>query len=400
MSHVPPPAPRSGLHATPRPPGWRLLLLAFLGGSLLCFLLRGLALRGGDTFNIESEKWSYFWDRVVAVYMREPLGHLIPYALTRLLHDRTLAFQIVSSLCGGAYLSVLLLFSRRAVFLLPNLATIIVMNFIGHVEFYATVAVGLTLYFHLLLRALEPDPAVRPVHVVAAFGFAYLCHKMALIYTPTLLCLLLRRGPAGWGLRPWPRRDWERAILCLIAVIFIDLAPTALAQIWPDRILIVFRDDTILELITPLTPALGRAISRHSATGVYFLYTLGQPLHWKYFLFFAFTSAPLAVPVIAFYRRRLRGEAALALLLASLLGVGWTFLWHPHMGWDDWDLFCLGWLPVNLLAGALAAGLFHQHDASSLLSEFRIPHSQLPPAPRAWQDNAHHPQEGYHDDSV
>ena len=105
-------------------------------------------------------------------------------------------------------------------------------------------------------------------------------------------------------------------------------------------------------------------VHRKSATGVFFFYTIGQPDHWKYFLFFWITSAPLAVPVIAFYRRRLRGAPALSLATASLIGIVWTFFWHPHMGWPDWDLFCLGWLPVNLLAGGLAAGIFERRSES------------------------------------
>ena len=333
-------------------------LTAFGLGATLCYLLRGLAVPGGDTGSILSPHWTYLWTDRLVWYMREPLGHFLPLIAFWRLHAVVPAFQLVAAILGGLWLAVLLRFTAHAGFLLVCLLSAITLNFIGHVEFYGPVVVALTLYFLLLTRALEPEPRAHPGSVVLAFGLAYLCHKLTLVFAPTLLWLVLRRVENGWAWRPWSRRVWEQALLTLIAITLIDIAPGILQILCPDRVLVVMRSDSLWELLTPLTPGMGRAIAARSPTGVFFFFSLGQWRHWVFFLGFWLAGAPLGLVVLAACRRRLRGDPALALASAGLLALIWTFFWHPHMGWWDWDLFTVGALPVNLLAGGLWAGLF------------------------------------------
>ncbi|MCL5269021.1 MAG: hypothetical protein M1457_00335, partial [bacterium] len=319
---------------------------------------------------ILSDYWAYMWSDIPAYYDREPLAHLLVWLVWRGVHDVPLAFRIVDSLWGGLCVAILCRFSIRPAFLAPNLLTAITLNFIGHVEYYAAVAASLTLFFYLLTRAIEPGSRVRPWHVVVAYGLAYLCHKMAFIFFPALFWLLVERHGGRWARRFWPGRAVEWAILCIIGFIVLDMLPATLELLWPGHLLVVTRDDKLLELLTPLTPAMARAIAARSHTGVYFLFSMGQWLHWKHFLLFALAGAPLGWPVLAVCWRRLRAlqgfgrQQALALASAALLGVTWVFVWHPHMGMSDWDLFALGVLPVNLLAGGLWAGIFSQGGES------------------------------------
>lgn len=344
-----------------RLPNRILCPLLFVAGAGLFFALRNFAVIGGDTNSIFSPRWAYMWDARPLWYVREPLAHLLVQATVWLVGDLRLAFQTVSALMGGAYLAVLALYSRDARFWAVNLLTVVMLEFVGHLEYYAPLAVLLALYFYLLTRALTPGSRVRPWHVLAVYGVTYLCHKLAIIYAPTLLWLLVRRGEGGgWGWRrDWGRREWEKALGCAVAGLLLDLAPQFLkGGLNVSWLRVQTRDDVLSELITPLTPALAEAIARRSTTGSYFWFTMGTALHWQYFLGFLAATAPLGLPLLALLWRRVRGEAAWALATASLLGVGWMFLWHPHMGWPDWDLFAMGALPINLLAGGLWAGLW------------------------------------------
>lgn len=342
---------------------WRQFLLVFLAGAVIFFLMRGFAVGGGDTNSINFE-WK-IWAARLTYYVREPLGTFLPMLPYWLTGNVALSFQLSSAFFGGFYLALLPCFSRKPVFLAINLLTALTMNFVGHLEYYAPVIVALTLYFLLLTRALEAAPRARPWQVAAAWGLAFLCHKMAIIYGPVMLWLAVERDGGRWRLRPWKRRELDYGVAVIVGFILLDLLPVFLKTVWYRfPMYVVTRDDSIWELITPLTLGIGRAISARSTTGVYFLYSVGQLLHWKYFLFFWLISAPLGIPALAgwLWRHGWRGlkinDRALALASASLIAVIWTFFWHPHMGFWDWDLFDLGALPLNLLAGGLWAGIF------------------------------------------
>ena len=219
----------------------------------------------------------------------------------------------------------------------------------------------LTAFFLALWRALEPAPRGHPGWVCASFALAFLTHKIAFIFIPLLALLHLRYRPRwSWSRRTWPARFWGWGIGALLLVAGIDLMAPFIAEfrLFGISMLYVYDSDPLLIWLTPLTGGMQRWLEAKSILGARFHFTFGQSAHWLHFFGCVALSAPLAWPVIIALRRRLRGDAAWALLGGALIGLAWTFMWHPHQGWLDWDMFALASIPANLLAGGLLADLF------------------------------------------
>jgi hypothetical protein len=197
-----------------------------LVGFAVFFSLRGFAVNGGDTPALLDPKHPTYrirWGEPFVFDYREPLANLLVLKVFHITDNLTLAFELVSSFCGGIWLALLLRFKGSALFWAANLLSAVTLVFVGHKEFYAPAVVSLTLYFLALAAALRPRPAAKPWHVVAAWGLAFLTHKMALFYAPGMLLLLL--DPATRRLRALPRRDMEKALVALILIALLPQIP-------------------------------------------------------------------------------------------------------------------------------------------------------------------------------
>lgn len=325
-----------------------------ISSMIVFFLLHHLGLPGGDTKVILAQSSSYLWDPKWVYYSREPLAHGLAHGLYLLVGDHHMAFSILGSLCGGLYIAVLTGFSRHPLFLAVNLLGVGTLNFIGHIEYYAPLMVSLTFYFLLLFRALDPGSKVQPIHVVLAFILSYFCHKLTLFYAPAMLWLVVDRVEGRWRLSRWPGRQAEWGLTALIAMAGLDLLPGLIYQynFAPFHILYVYTNEGLLDWLTPLTPAIARALEARSETGMFYLYTIGQPRHWMFFFGFLAMGAPVGLPLLVALRRKIQSNRSnYALMSASLIGIGWVFVWHPRVMWLDWDLFAMAAIPVNLLAG-------------------------------------------------
>ena len=340
------------------------MTLAFFGGAVTFYLLRGLRLEGGDTEIFLSPIHNYLWKDSLVYYVREPLAHFIVHRLYLLTHDHQVAYAISSSVSGGFYLSLLCFISRHPLFLAVNLLTMTTMNFVGHMENYAPLMVALGLYFMLLARALEPHSGVRPVHVVLAFALSYFCHKLTLFFSPAMIWLIVARRDGCWVRRSWQGRPWEGCLLVLICMAILDIAPGVISvfRLLPIDLMYVGPNERYIDWLTPPTRAIAAALHDSSVSGSVFLFTLGEPKHWLFFFSFLLMGAPLGLPILFVLRRRIRTDAARALLTAAACGIVWIFFWHPRREWLDWDLFSLAGVPINLLAGALIANLFTPDD--------------------------------------
>ena len=351
---------RGGLFMKSYP--WLWAVVVFITGSGVFFLLRGLAIPGGDTILLVGEGWDYWqylWhSEKLIYYAREPLAHLIVLKLYQWTGDIPLAFQILSALSGGVYLVLMLSISRRPVFLAINFCSVTIFLFIGHLEYYGPICVALTLYLWTLVKALQPDPKVGPVHVAAALCLAWFCHNMVIFYAPLVVWLLVARSGERWRRRRgWSRRQWEWALGIVIGAFVLHTLPSLINLFDTSWILYILKSQKPYELIIPPTQGLADAIYARSQTGIFFHFTLFEWAHVKLFLFFWVISAPLGLLLLILMRKRIQSDAARMLVTAFVISVAWTFVWHPQSLHLDWDLFCLGAIPVNLLAGGLAAGV-------------------------------------------
>ncbi|HOE97977.1 MAG TPA: hypothetical protein PLS90_14030 [Candidatus Sumerlaeota bacterium] len=352
-----------------RHPAWRGFatnLLIFLLGSLVFYLLKPLALEGGDTALYTEAQWvSIFWREGFVYYNREPLAHQLVRLVYLAVGDLHQAFILCSAVSGGLFLVLLRAFSRTRVVWAAVLVSCLTWNFVGHIELYGATAVVLLLYFIVLVRALEPTPRATPVQAALALALAFMTHKLAFFFAPALLCLAFRRIDGRWRVRPWPARQWEKVLLIIIGMCALDLLP-AIANLLDIRgLLYITFTEGLLDMLTPPSRGWAFWVESRNDTGMYFLFTLGSPLHLAHFFGFVVAGAPVGLVLLALNWRRIRSATAAPLVVASVIGIVWIFVWHPRIGWKDWDLFSMGTLPLNLLAGGAAAGMFERRVGSA-----------------------------------
>lgn len=341
-------------------------LAAFIAGFAIFFLLRPLGLPGGDTEVALSEMWrGMLWSDSFTWYLREPFSHLAVWSLFQLTGGQLiLAFHLVGALSGGAFLALLTWFNPRPAFWLLCLCSATTWVFVGHIEFYAPYVVALALYYMTVVRALAPEPRATPIHAAGAFVLAYYFHKMTLFFLPLMFWVAFTRADARWVKRPWKKGHWEWALVIFIAGLLLDMVPGMLNNYARSCFPITYisLNERFIDLLTPLTPAMARHFESTSETGMWYVYSFGQPKHWAYFFSFLALGAPLGLPIVLRrWREAVATDAGRALLTAGVIGIGWIFMWQPRGLWKDWDLFCLYGLPFNMLAGMLQTGMLKPH---------------------------------------
>ena len=92
----------------------------------------------------------------------------------------------------------------------------------------------------------------------------------------------------------------------------------------------------------------------HNPDPQHYYFTMFSLAHLKIYVHFIMMSSPLAIPAILVLSPWfLRGPFYRFLLVMTLCGMIWSFVWHPDMGPGDWDLFGSFAIPANILAGLM-----------------------------------------------
>ena len=335
----------------------RLLFYAalFFVSTFIFFMLRGLSFEGGDTsiYLCQSvSDWRIFWGGGSLIYnMREPLAVMLVQTVEAITDDPSLSFEIVSCASGGLWMILLYAFRRSWTFWLIMLCSSITFFYFGHKEFYAPEAVTLGLYFLLLTRVMEPDTRVRAWHVVSAWCLAVMIHRIALFFLPAMLPMFF--GFSQHRLRSIPRREWEKVLGAVIVFALLDQVPCWIGLMGTTLIRFTQLDNNLLELLT-LPKAWAEAVAARSVTGAFQLYYFGTLKHMQFFFGFWLLASPLAWWILI-YKRFSCAKACVPLAIGAACGVLWALCWHPHMGINDWDLFAVPAVPVNIWAGILVS---------------------------------------------
>lgn len=349
--------------------------LVLLLGTLAFWALRDLGVQSGDYLEYSEEK-RYGFDQAI-YHVREPGAVLLwqacawgsrwmatgewfaPALLST--EERQRGFNLLGALSGGVFLALLAAFvndasagaSGRAVLAASAvLVSAITWTFVGHVEFYAPLYAGLMLYYWRAGRFFR-DPSNRNfAWLIVGAGVAVIMHRSAVFQLPALALAWLAAAHPLRAVRP----AREQTLILLVAVIVLCLLHFVpiFAVMAFDAPILVFEDYNWLpELITPLTRGWADYVAEHSKLGSYHLFTFGSRAHWEHFFFFLAVASPLGFPLVLLNRRRIRDRWTAFLLASALCGWLWAFIWHPHLGYGDWDLFVNPGLPTNLLAATL-----------------------------------------------
>ncbi len=349
-------------------------VLLFFGGSATFWLLRSFAIQSGDYKEYVEEK-RYGWRQPI-YHLREPgsvfLWQALSWGSRRIVEgetgfrelsaeERTRGFDLLGALSGGLFLVFLAGFLREAI---PGsmvrgaigaaavLTSAITFTFIGHIEFYAPLYAGLMLYYWLVVRYLREPSHRRFIGLLFGLVVAVTMHRAAVFQVPGLAVLWLRPGrPVRWSR---PTQDQTVALLvAFIAICVLHFGPVLWSMLSEGSILVYEDYNWLPELITPLTQGWADYVQENSKLGSYHLFTFGSRAHWEHFLFFLGVASPLGLPLVLGLRRKIDAGIGLFLLCSALCGWLWAFVWHPHLGFGDWDLFANPGLPTNLLAAWL-----------------------------------------------
>lgn len=343
-------------------PRWRHLLIGlalFALVSALCWSLRGLRMEGGDTELFLRPDWytTFVCPPTWTFFFREPLSFFAPQIVERLTHDWPPedVYALPSCLAGGLFAVTLLVISRRPLLWAIMLCNATVFLFLGHIENYALAYVMAVITVMVGWRcAIDRRRRLWPV--VACWCLAIGFHQVTAFLAPAALALLLERRDGRWRMIPRSRGDLEICLLCLIAVALLFVIPSLLMARDIGPVIIYGSSGSIWEFLTPLSEAHDDWITEHSVMGSWARYTMLSAKHWRQMLLFQVALCPLGLISLAamLARRRGRGEAFLGIACGSMLL--WSFVWHPHMGWNDFDLWSLMAAPMNLTAALLWSG--------------------------------------------
>ncbi len=318
-----------------------LSFLVVAGVTGLYFSLSAHAIPGGD-----SEEIVLFAQSDYMYYFRSPLAVLLHQVAYKLLHPFGLEAEsiiaLASSLAGGLYVLALCFISLNPVFLIFNLTAPYIFIFISHVEHYAWVHMLLAWYIYFAYRFVKNKATIVPavIFYIAACAF----HNLALFYFPSLifLCAGIKKEQGRLQITRHPALS-ERQVkvaLILFVLYFLQMALLPLAFHSSLRGL-----DVGTERLCPL---FSNPDPQHYA------FTMFSTAHITLYFHFIMMSSPFAIPVILFLAPWfLKERFYWFLLVMTLCGLVWSFVWHPDMGRGDWDLFGSFAIPANVLAGLL-----------------------------------------------
>ncbi|MDP8245063.1 MAG: hypothetical protein P9L94_13350 [Candidatus Hinthialibacter antarcticus] len=244
------------------------------------------------------------------------------------------ALSMSSALAGAIALQVLFAFRRDPLFLAANILAGSFLVFVGEVENYAWVNLFLLLTFIWMRRFLQNGAPIWPA--LTCFFIAALFHMLAFFYLPAIF-LAMRKRPirAGEFLIPF-------GAYMLLHFACVTLLPHEGIELSLTRLVPLFETQRKDQWFTFLSWAhLEIKTYYHFQAGVLFL-----PLGW---------------PIVIALRKRINSPFRRFMLQCALLGLAWNTLWHPDLGWEDWDLFSQSSIPLHFLAGDLLADWSKQY---------------------------------------
>lgn len=324
-----------------------IFILLFTISTLVFYNLKGFRREGGDSGQMvnlvdASNDFQY--------YYRSPGIFILYQSIFFSLHKHGLngekVIAITSSLAGGFFICVLLLISRNPIFLLLNIFSGIVFIFMGHLENYAWVNALLALMYLLGMKYLEGK--VRFHFIVLVWVIACFMHMLAVFFMPVILYLfvnpnkenaLSHRDNLISKLNLPSKPEIEKSLIFLISFLLIIIfAPIVL------RNRVIMLDVGSLRLV----PLFKITNPRHYFT----MFSLG---HIQMMFYFISNASLIGIPLLILLAYRIKTPVHIMLLIGFLCGILWAFVWHPDMGYGDWDLFSSFAIPLNLLNGIIAA---------------------------------------------
>jgi hypothetical protein len=297
-----------------------ILLFIVVIPSLL-FALRGWSFPGGDAREMAdriSINWQFFARAPLVIFVNR-VGWL---GLRNFGWSPQDVIALSSSVAGGVFLAGLWRISKNPRVWMVCLLSKVSFVFVGHVENYAWPYAASLWCFALLKMASESQGPIWPVWACA--GLATLFHPMALMIWPGLL----------WGLPAWDRKRIGELVGALASVLLIYDFFFAFGNVYG-----FFQTNWVVPLFDP--------------AGSGCPYTMFSWEHWKIILGFHLLTLPIGLTLSIWYGKSLFSGWKKGLMIAALITLGWSLVWFPGKGADDWDLFAWPALFVNL-AGGLA----------------------------------------------
>ncbi|MCA9423427.1 MAG: hypothetical protein KC994_00060 [Candidatus Omnitrophica bacterium] len=299
---------------------FRLVFFLVLVPAVL-FQLRHLSVPGGDSAWIVT-----LVERPLYFFFRAPLVVVFHKALWLLLNGWGWSagdcVSLSSALAGGVFFWGLYRLSTNWRLWVPFLFSCIPWIFFGHQETYPWPFALSVWVFIFLKRRLRGCCGPLPLYLFLLL--ATFAHPMAFMLWPGVI----------FAQRPWDREKLKPLLISIVitGLLLVVFLLFGKAGGLPQRkwVLPVFE--------------VGRSLTR---------YPIFSWRHWMELGWFYLISMPVgAFLLIRFGFREWRGWIG-GLNVTVLVTIAWSLIWHPGMGYNDWDLFSWPGLFVNL-AGGLA----------------------------------------------
>ncbi|MBZ0258529.1 hypothetical protein K8I31_20850 [bacterium] len=252
------------------------------------------------------------------------------------------ALSISSAIAGAIALQVLYSYRNDPLFLAANLLAGSFLVFVGEVENYAWVNLFLILTFISIKRFLENDAPIWPA--LMFFFTAAFFHMLAFFYLPAVF----------WAMRKRPIQAWE----FLVPFSAFMVLQTAAVTMLPHEGI-----ELSLNRLVPLFK-----LQRKDQWFTFFSYAHLQ-IKAYYHFHAGILFLPLGWPIVIALRKRIQTPFLVFMLQCAILGLIWNTLWHPDLGWEDWDLFSQAAIPLHFLAGELLSEYWNRHK----LHEIKTP---------------------------
>ncbi len=262
----------------------------------------------------------------------EPLDRAIHHLFYRLLTgvspgaDVSLAYTILSVLCGGAFVFLILALSDRlgktgfqkTLIFCSLLSLGSIQLFFGYVESYTLLLLSLTLYIALSILHLQGKISAALPFLALILSIAL--HVLAVVFIPSFVWLVLRARHKGGSRSP----GWFTFLSLGICLGIICYA------VW--RFFLVKFEGVGFSGLLPLLPSEKTSFTlfsgAHLAEFVNGLF-LVSPVGITLYLFFGFYALKLRSP---------RSPVSNFLLISSLSALALVFVYDCHWGSADWDL--------------------------------------------------------------
>jgi len=233
-----------------------------------------------------------------------------------------------SALAGSIALQVLFAIRRNPIFLMANVFTGSFMVYAGEVENYAWVNLFLLLTFLYVEKYLLGKAKLWPGAL--CLFIAALFHGLAFFYLPPLIWVMAKKKDYN------PYEFLLPFLLYIFGYLFLN-------TVLPHE---------------GININLGRLVPwfKINRKGQFFTFFTWIHLYVKtYFHLCAsyFGILPAEWPLLYYFRRRINSDFKRYLLFCSAIGLLWHTLWHPDLGWIDWDLFSQSYIPLHVLLGLM-----------------------------------------------